>query len=82
MGEYANVDSRRIYNFLKWLANHRNVDVVTGGKHPAKVTCHNTGETYPLPISHKYISKHIIKAFVEWMERNGVCTKQEFDDRI
>jgi hypothetical protein len=82
MGQYANVSSKKIYNFLKWLGNNKMVDVTVGGKHPAKVVCNKNGEVYPLPIGHREINKHIVRAFMEWLVKNEVCTKEEFDRRI
>jgi hypothetical protein len=71
-----------MYQFLKWLGNHKDVDVTDGGKHPTKVTCRRNGESYPLPLGHSVVNKHIIKDFMEWLGKNGVCTEQEFDDKI
>lgn len=83
MGQYANVTSRRMYQFLKWLGNKKTVDVIVGGTtHPVKVACQKNGESYPLPISHRMVNKHIVKDFMEWLVRNEICTKEEFDERI
>ena len=82
MGQYANIKSRRFYRFLKWLGNNKDVDVVEGGCHPTKVICNNSQESYPLPLSHSEVNKHIIKDFVEWLEKNNVCTKEEFDNHL
>lgn len=82
MGEYANVTSRRMYQFLKWLGNHKDVHILVGGHHPAKVTCHKNQETYPLPISQAFVNKNIVKDFMEWLVKNGVCTRDEFDEKL
>lgn len=82
MGEYAGITSKRMYRVVKWLGKHKAVDVVVGGNHPIKVTAHKTNESYPLPISHKIVNKHIVKDFVEWLVRNEVCTKKEFDEKL
>ena len=82
MGQYANVTSRKLLQFLKWLGNHKKVDVMIAGKHPVKVTCHNSSESYPLPTSHSMVNKHIVKHFMEWLVENDICTQQEFDERI
>ena len=82
MGEYANMTSRRLRRFLAWLGNNKGVDVVTGGTHPIKVVCQRNKESYPLPMSHRIVNKHIVKDFMEWLARNGICTKEEFDERI
>lgn len=82
MGQYANVSSKKMYCFLRWLGNNKDVDVIVGGKHPAKVICKKNGEAYPLPISHREVNKHIIKAFMEWLVKNETCTKEEFDRQL
>ncbi|MFA4845859.1 MAG: hypothetical protein WC654_04850 [Patescibacteria group bacterium] len=82
MGKYANVTSRRMIQLLKWLGNHKDVDVVTGGRHPTKVTSRRSQETYPLPIGHTMVNKYIIQDFVKWLVRNDICTEQEFDENI
>ena len=82
MGQYADVTSRRMLQFLKWLGNHKSVDITVGGKHPIKVICPRSGESYPLPISHTAVNKHIVKHFMEWLVKNEICTKQEFDKHL
>jgi len=82
MGQYADVTSKRMLQFLKWLCNHKEVDVTHGGNHPTKVTCRKNGESYPLPLGHSYVNKHIVKHFMEWLVMNGACTTQEFDEKI
>ena len=82
MGQYANVTSRKLLQFLKWLGNNKKVDIKVGGNHPTKVTCQNNNESYPLPISHTMVNKNIVKHFMEWLVKNEICTQQEFDERI
>ena len=74
MGQYANVTSRKLYQFLKWLGNHKKVDVI--------ITCQNNNESYPLPMSHAMMNKNIVKHFMEWLVKNEICTQQEFDERV
>lgn len=83
MGQYANVTCNKMYQFLKWLGNHKSVDVTVGGRHPAKVLSRKNGEVYPLPIGHsKVVNKHIVKDFMEWLVRNEVCSQSEIDERM
>jgi hypothetical protein len=82
MGEYANVKPRQLYAVLKWLGNNKPVDVVVGGKHPIKVISSKTGQSYPLPVGHGFVNKHIVKHFMEWLVINEICTKEEFDRHI
>lgn len=82
MGSYANITSRRMYQFLRWLGNHKEVEVLVAGKHPVKVTCSHNQESYPLPISHKIVNKHIVNDFIEWLVKNQIGTREEFDDKL
>ena len=82
MGQYASVTAKRMYQFLKWLGGHTDAHVTIGGRHPTKVTCPKTGQSYPLPISHAVVNKHIVKDFMEWLVKNDICTKDQFDEKI
>jgi hypothetical protein len=53
-----------------------------GGKHPIKVISSKTGQSYPLPVGHGFVNKHIVKHFMEWLVINEICTKEEFDRHI
>lgn len=82
MGQYANVNSKQLIRLVKWLGNHKNIDVLTGGKHPTKVTCVNTGQTFPLPAGHRVMNKNIVKAFKDWLVKNNVCSEEEFNEHL
>lgn len=82
MGQYANVTSRRMLRLLKWLGNHKQVDVLIGGRHPIKVTCRTNNESYPIPSGHSVVNKHIVKDFMQWLVRNSICTEEEFDKHL
>ncbi len=82
MGQYANVSSKKMYRLLVWLANHKAINVTVGGNHPAKVVCKKNNEVYPLPISHREVNKEIVKAFMEWLVMNEICSKEEFDRQL
>lgn len=80
MGTYADIKSKQLRNALRWLENHKDIEVFGGGRHNTKVTCIHTGKSYPLPLSHsKSVNKNIVKDFVEWLVKNEVCTEEEFD---
>ena len=80
MGTYADIKSRKLNRVLEWLVHNKGIEVTRGGKHNKKVTCIRNGKAYPLPLSHKTVTKYIVKDFVEWLVKNEVCTEQEFDD--
>ena len=82
MGEYANVKSRQFIRLLKWLQRTKGIECCDGGRHNFKVKVIHTGKTYPIPSSHREINKRIVKAFMEWLVEQDVCTKEEFDRHI
>jgi hypothetical protein len=67
---------------LRKLENRFAVEVRKGGRHNLKVTSIDTNNSYPIPCSHNEINENVVKAFVEWLEINKVCTKKQFDDLI
>lgn len=82
MGQYANIKSKRMVRFVKWLGKHKAVDIIQAGKHPIKVESHQTRESFPLPVSHREVNKHILKNFKEWLVKNEVCTEEEFHKKL
>ncbi len=82
MGEYANVKSKTFFQFLSWLENHRDIQILAGGKHVAKAKATKTGLVYPLPLNHGVVNKRIVKAFRDWLIANSVCTLEEFDEHV
>jgi len=82
MTDYCNISkAKRFTKILYKLKNKFGVELVRGGKH-IKVTCIETNESYPIPCSHNIVNVHIIKDFVRWLEKNDVCTKEQFDQLI
>lgn len=82
MSGYGDVKTRRLLAFLKWLQNHKGVEIRSGGNHQTVVTVINTGEAYPLSTSHRTINKNVVKGFMEFLVKNEACTKEDFDSRI
>lgn len=82
MGEFADVKSKRIIKFLKWLSRHKPITVSDGGRHNYKVTCIHNGNSYPIPSSHRIVNKHIVKDFMEWLIKNGICTIEEIKKEL
>lgn len=80
MSGYTDVKNKKMKNLLKKLQNQTDIEIFQGGRHNTKVSCIHTGESYPIPNSHRYINKHIVKDFMKWLVRNEVCTKKEFDE--
>lgn len=83
MGKYANIKSKKFKKkILKWLDSKDDIEITKGGRHNIKVACIHTGESYPIPCSHKEINKNIISDFVKWLEENNICEQEEFDNRL
>lgn len=82
MSGYGDVRSRSILAVLRWLQSHRSVEIKPGGRHNTKVTCIRNNATYPLPTSHRVINKHIVNDFMQWLVKNEICTKGEFDEKL
>lgn len=81
MGGYGDVKRRTVIRLLKWLANNKTVEATDGGRH-TKVMCIRNGKAFPVPTTHQFVNKHILKAFMEWCVENEVCTKEEFEERL
>jgi len=82
MADYADIKSRKVVRFLRWLVENKGVEVTSGGRHNYKVTCIRNGKSFPIPSSHKIINRFVVKAFVDWLVENEICTKEEFDGHI
>ena len=66
---------------LKWLENINGVEITNKGKH-AKIHCIHNGRSFTLPLSHRQINRFIIKDFITWLEKNEICTREEFDNKL
>ena len=82
MGQYANIKSKRFIRVLKWLARRKGVELKKAGNHIYKITCIHNGQAYPLPVSHREVNSHIVKDFGEWLVRNTICSKEEYDSQL
>lgn len=82
MGQYANIKSKKFIRVLNWLAKNKGVNLKKAGKHIYKVECIHNGEAYPIPASHDEINSHIAKAFGEWLVKNTICTRDEYDSLL
>ena len=82
MSGYGDIKTKNFLNVIKWLASNKGVEIKKGGRHNIKASCIHTGESYPLPTSHRIINKYVLNGFVSWLVKNGICTKEEFDERL
>ena len=79
MGEYADVKSKRLIKALnKLIRKNADLELLPGGRHNYKLHCVHNGQIFPVPSSHKYINKYIVKDIVEKLEEWEVCTIDEF----
>ena len=67
---------------VRWLGNKQGIEITRGGRHNLKVHIIHNGKKYPLPTSHPTMNKHIVADFGKWLVENGVCTMEEYEDRV
>ncbi len=82
MGEYANVKSKQFVRTLKKLVRKYKVELADGGNHNYVITCIHNAKSYPIASSHREMNKHIVKNFGEWLVKNEVCTKEQYDELL
>jgi hypothetical protein len=82
MSQYANIKSKKFIRVIKWLAKHKGVELKKAGSHLYKICCIHNGLAYPIPASHDEINKHIVKDFGEWLVKNTICSKEEYDSQL
>jgi hypothetical protein len=82
MSGYGDVKRSRLLNLVKRLENKKGIFLKPGSKHCVRVECIHNGSAYPLPVNHNKVNKYIVKDFQEWLERNGICCKDEFDSLL
>ena len=82
MSGLGDVRSKKVKKLLVWLSTNSDIMISAGGRHQTKVTIIHTGESYPLPLSHKIINKHLVEKFRNWLVTRQVCSDQDFNDRI
>jgi len=83
MGEYANIKRRDIIRLLKKLEiSNKDLEILRGGKHNIKVKYIHWEQSYPVPIKHGEVNKHIVKALMKRLVKSDICTKEEFDSLL
>lgn len=83
MGEYANVKRKKILRLLEWLEKKdSHITIKRGGKHQIVVKYNFWDRSYPIPIKHREINKHIVKDLMEKLVNSNICTKEEFDSHL
>ena len=82
MTNYASVKTSKFKKgVLRWVENIGGTEVKGGGKH-TKIHCIHNGQSFPLPLSHRHVNRFLIKDFIAWLEKNEICTKEEFDNKL
>lgn len=83
MGEYADVKRKRILKLLKWLdRNHKDIQIIKGGKHTYIIKYAFWSRPYPIPFKHSIVDKNIVKKLMKQLVNEDICTKEEFDNII
>ncbi len=47
------------------------------GRH-SKVALSDESDSYPIPLSHGETNRFILEGLAEWLEKHGVCKKEDF----
>lgn len=82
MGEYADAKIKKVKQLLKWLETREHITVARGGKHNYSVKYTFAARPFPVPFKHGMVNKHIVKDLMKHLVSWGVCTEEEFDERI
>ncbi len=81
MGGHGVVRSKRIKTLLQALEVSSGKFEFSQSKH-SKIRFRDTGETYPIPLSHKWVDSFIVAKLAEKLEKNEVCCKDWFIKEI
>ncbi len=83
MGEYADARSSKMVRFLEGLVRKNpKLLELRSGRHQSVIK-HLFGKgSYPVPTSHRWVNKYIVKDLSELLIGWGVCTKEDFDKAI
>jgi hypothetical protein len=78
MGFDGDIKTSKFLKVVRKLVSRSALELSNGGKHNWKVKCIYSGETYPLPANHRIINKHLVHDFGKWLEKNQICTYDEY----
>lgn len=82
MGRYANVKMKRVRSFLRWLETKPSITIKEGGNHQILIQYNFWGRPFPIPSKHGEVNKHIVEDLMRKLVESGICTQEEFDERI
>jgi len=81
MSEYADIKAKKFRRVLSTLLKISDINLRETGSHTC-VKCIRTGETYPIPTSHRSVNRFIVKGFKDWLVRNKICSAVEFNNLL
>lgn len=79
MGLNGDQKTQKVLRILQKIANKSDLEITPGGKHNYKLKCIHTGNTYPLPANHRKFNKFLVREVGKWLERNDICTFEEYE---
>ena len=82
MGDLADVKRQRMVSFLRWLEKKENITVEDGGCHQYNIQHSAWPRPFPIPFKHNGVNKHIVKRLMKMLVSAGVCTEEEFREKI
>ena len=67
---------------LNWLATKKGMLVQPGGRHQYLVKCAFWERPFPIPFKHNEINRFIVDGLMKKLIASGICTQEEFDEKI
>ncbi len=58
------------------------VSVKKAGRHQYLVKYNYWNRPFPIPFKHNEINKYIVRELMKKLTGSGICSKEEFDERI
>lgn len=78
MGLLGETKRKKLLRILEKIANRTDLEILTGGKHNYKLKVIHNGCTYPLSANHPKVKSGGVNAIGKWLEKNDVCTYEEY----
>ena len=82
MGGDTDLKRRKMLKLLSWLSTQESFVVSTGGRHQWVVKHEKWQRPFAVPFKHNTINKFIVKALMDKVVSTGVCTREDFEQRL
>ncbi len=75
----GDVRVKKFMRLLRRVVSLYGLELSEGGNHNYKLKCPTTSDVYPIPCSHKFINKYIVTDLGKWLEKNDICTRDDYE---